>query len=87
MDKWRGIHKLQEEMGEVLQLLGKVGAFPVEEHPDGGGCLKVRLECEIADLEAALSYFKMVNHIRTYRSRRLDKYRQFVAWGLSGIKT
>ena len=25
---WRGIHKLHEEMGELAQVLGKLGPYP-----------------------------------------------------------
>lgn len=29
MIRWRGIHKLNEEIGEVLRITGKLGAFPI----------------------------------------------------------
>lgn len=83
-----GIHKLTEECGEVLQLLGKLGAFPQGEHPDGKGDLILRLEDELADLAAAIEYFTFVNKLNDNRiiERGCQKLKLFKEWGLSGIK-
>lgn len=37
MEHWKGIGKLIEECGEVLQVAGKAIAFPRGPHPDGAG--------------------------------------------------
>ena len=55
--QWRGIHKLTEEIGELGQVIGKLGEFPSGNHPDGGPQLRQRLEEELADVEAAILYF------------------------------
>lgn len=57
-DRWKGIHKLTEECGEVLQVVGKINVFPDGDHPDGGPPLRQRLEEELADLEAAIIYVR-----------------------------
>lgn len=87
VEKWRGIHKLTEEAGELLRILGKLGAFPVGEHPSGED-LRAELENELADLEAAISYFRLVNKVfgKSYNERRESKYRRFIAWKLTGVK-
>lgn len=55
-EKWPGLSKLIEECGEVLQVCGKiVGADGENTHFDGTN-LRERLEDEIADLWAAISY-------------------------------
>ena len=82
---WRGIGKLIEEQGELLQLLGKAIVFPVGPHPDGKGELRTRLPDEIDDVIASIGYFREVNGLRddTYRAaEKLVKYRK---WGLTGV--
>ena len=85
---WRGIHKLQEEMGELAQVLGKIGPFPTGEHPDGERPLKERCEDEIADVFAALGYFIVTNGLdyEKITERRDEKTAKFIEWGLTGIK-
>lgn len=87
VEQWRGIAKLIEEQGEVLQLLGKLIAYPVGEHPDGQGNLKDRLHDELADLQAAAEYFIQENNFNEIRIgvRSYSKFRQFKKWALSGI--
>ena len=78
--------KLQEEMGELNQVMGKIAAFPnTEQHPDGGLPLTQRLEDEIADVQAALDYYVQVNNLDAEKiaSRRIDKHHKFIKWGLS----
>lgn len=84
-EKWRGIGKLIEEAGEVLQLLGKVVPFPDGPHPDGKGALRDRLPIELADLKAAIHYFETENDLAVLGDRYLNKARQFKHWGLTGI--
>lgn len=85
---WRGIFKLQEEMGELAQVLGKLGPFPEGEHPDGERPLKERCEDEVADVMAVLTYFTKVNKLDFDRiSKRADeKLAKFEKWKLTGIK-
>ena len=51
-----GLSKLIEECGEVLQIAGKLLAYPNGRHPDGKGDLKSRLELELGDLRAAIQF-------------------------------
>lgn len=85
---WRGIHKLTEEAGEVIQIAGKLGAFPEGEHPDGAGNLKTRMEDELADIAAASAYFIKTNGLDAARmqERARKKLGQFEDWGLDGIR-
>lgn len=49
-----GLTKLIEECGELTQIAAKKQAyFDTDEHPDGKGSMKKRLEEEIADVMAA----------------------------------
>lgn len=55
-DIWPGLAKLMEECGELVQVCGKVVAFPaVELHPDGSRLCE-RLEGELGDVLAAVTY-------------------------------
>lgn len=84
---WRGIWKLMEEMGELSQLLGKIGPFPLGKHPDGKGDLRIRMADEIADVYAALDYFVETNNFNDefIQGRRAVKLAQFRKWILDGI--
>ena len=83
--RWKGIHKLIEEMGEVAQVIGKINAFPDGEHPDGGPPLQQRIADELTDLDAAIQYFREKNGIMSDSVRYTDKLGKFRAWGLSGV--
>lgn len=89
MEYWKGIFKVQEECGELVQALGKAGPFPVGDHPDGAGAMAPRLQDEIADVYAALDYFVTENRSQldfdAINKRRTKKRDQFRAWGLDGI--
>lgn len=82
---YKGYFKLVEEIGEVLQNLGKLGPFITGDHPDGGGPIRPRLEKELVDLDAAITYFASVNDLLMDHDRRLDKLRKFKYWGLTGL--
>lgn len=82
---WRGIGKLVEECGEVLQLLGKAMAFPATLHPDGAGDLRDRIPKEIADLKAAIEYFEQENDLSNLGNRQHEKITKFRKWGLPGV--
>lgn len=51
---FNGLAKLVEECGELTQIAAKKMNYPdTDEHPDGKGSMKRRLEEEIADVLAA----------------------------------
>lgn len=84
--EWRGIFKLVEEVGELLQVLGKLGAFPTGEHPDGGPPLRDRLEAELADVQAAIEYFRVENKLKRLPERTEGKLKRFFGWVLTGVR-
>lgn len=84
-DGYRGFFKLQEEMGELNQALGKLGPFPHGRHPDGGKDLRKRVEDELADVSAAITYFASKNGLTVSHDRQVMKLRMFEEWGLTGI--
>ncbi len=79
-----GLNKLVEEMGEVLQLCGKIGAYPGGDHPDGAGQLYDRIASELGDLMAAIDFFAGHNLTRPQldrmRARAEIKSARFNAW-------
>ncbi len=51
----QGLTKLMEELGELTQIAAKKSAFmDTDEHPDGNGSMRERLECEMGDVMAAI---------------------------------
>jgi len=53
----RGLAKLIEECGELTQVAGKkLAYYHTDVHPDTAGSLKVRLENEMADVMAAITF-------------------------------
>lgn len=76
----RGISKLTEECGEVLQLLGKLNVFPGGDHPDGKGDLYKRIADELDDLQAAITFFRMANEVKPDDDRIRRKYDLFKEW-------
>lgn len=85
--RWHGIAKVNEEAGELLQIIGKMMAFPTGDHPDGNGDLADRLTDEMADLYAAMDEFRRRNSLDEQRlsRRRAAKQALFKTWELSGI--
>lgn len=59
MIKWHGIAKLQEEMGELQAVLGKLLAYPTGKHPDERYAAPIldRLHDELGDVAAAVAFF------------------------------
>ena len=79
---WPGISKLLEEAGEVVQVGGKLlGTDGVEDHWDGTN-LRTRLEEELADLQAAISFVVEKNDLDKDRitQRKQAKLQQFCKW-------
>jgi hypothetical protein len=85
---WAGIHKLQEELGELQLELGKLCAFPSKDHPDGTRWKK-RLKAligEATDVRAALHYFADTNKIVLFDTARFaDKLEKYERFGLKGV--
>lgn len=79
---WPGTSKLIEEMGEAIQVLGKLIATHGDtDHWDGSDLLE-RLHEELSDVEAALGFFAEANRLDLARlsKRTLAKLDQFRAW-------
>jgi NTP pyrophosphatase (non-canonical NTP hydrolase) len=88
--KWFGIAKLQEELGELQAVLGKLHAYPDGQHPDMAYSkpLLDRLHDELGDVLASCLFFVDNNQPDTNPTRvgdrvslKLDRYRQ---WHESG---
>lgn len=82
---WQGLAKLVEECGEVIQVAGKLMATDGDPEHWSGENLAERLEEELGDLEAAVTFFIACNHHRhlhadavAQRARR--KFHQFEEW-------
>jgi len=82
-DVWPGMAKLIEEMGELHQVLGKLMALGGTEvnHWDGTNMVS-RLEEEIGDVQAALSFFASKNGVDLKRvsARSSMKLKLFEEW-------
>ena len=80
--KWPGISKLIEECGEVIQVCGKlIGTGGLIHHWDGTN-LKERLEDEIGDVMAAVSFITLkccLDHKRI-AARQIEKLALFRKW-------
>jgi hypothetical protein len=79
---WPGLSKLIEECGEVIQVGGKLmGSAGVEEHWDGTN-LRYRIECELADLSAAIAFFAKHNRLsrEVIEGRGSNKLATFERW-------
>ena len=79
----KGLVKLSEECGELVQIAMKKLNYPdTDQHPDGKGPLIQRLEDEIADVRAASLFVE--NKLRLNRdrmaARELKKFIQFKKW-------
>lgn len=78
----KGLTKLVEECGELIQVAAKKIQYPDEQHPDGKGCLLDRLEDELSDVLAAIDF--VMDTLRLDRvsvdTRRGKKLAQFQNW-------
>ena len=85
--KWPGTSKLIEEMGELAQVLGKLIANNGETKHWDGTNLRERLIEEIADVDAALNFFRQ-NFSTAERVRIIErssvKLQQFWEWQKKG---
>lgn len=78
----RGLAKLVEECGELIQDAAKLMAYPSGTHPDGGKDLYLRLEDELADVMGACRFVmgKLVLNQPAIEDRAEFKYQRFVRW-------
>jgi NTP pyrophosphatase (non-canonical NTP hydrolase) len=77
-----GISKLIEECGELVQVLGKKLAYWfTDAHPDGKP-LKLRIEHEIGDVQAACDFVTKYHGLSgsTIAARRRQKLELFERW-------
>lgn len=84
-DVWPGLGKLIEECGELLQVLGKLIAYPAGTHPDGGPPLQDRLSDESADVQAALTFLHAANAMVQDYNRIDRKVDTFHGWHEEGL--
>jgi NTP pyrophosphatase (non-canonical NTP hydrolase) len=78
-----GLAKLIEECGELQQIAAKkLAYFHTDEHPDGAGSLKQRMEDEMADVMAACIFVARQFKLDATRmeQRRDRKVARFEAW-------
>jgi NTP pyrophosphatase (non-canonical NTP hydrolase) len=83
---WPGLSKLAEEAGEVVQVIGKLmGTGGAVMHWDGSN-LAARLEDEVADLSAAMTF--VIRHCRldveAIDQRAVAKLQLFDEWHKEG---
>lgn len=77
-----GISKLVEESGELQQVLGKILAYGLNDHPDGKGNLLERFEEESADVMAAIIFVqgKLGADPAKVHARSLEKLSLYRKW-------
>ncbi len=79
----RGLAKLIEECGELVQVAGKrLAYYSTDVHPDGGPALSERLEDEIADVIAACALVVELHGLDVDRivARTDAKHARFSEW-------
>jgi NTP pyrophosphatase (non-canonical NTP hydrolase) len=85
----KGLAKLIEELGELSQVAGKKLACPnTDEHWDGKGSLKIRMQDEVADVIAALCFVIKTNDLSESHItlRAEEKLRIFEQWNSESNK-
>lgn len=78
-----GLVKLLEECGELSQIVAKkLAYFNTDEHPDGAGSLKERMEDELADVAAAATFVVQQFGLDGEKSKTRSalKLARFQAW-------
>lgn len=79
----KGLTKLLEELGELSQIAAKKIAYmETDEHPDGLGSMKARMEDEVADVVAAIMFVadKFDLDYEKMEDRVVLKYERFQKW-------
>lgn len=82
-DRYPGLAKMVEENSEAGTVIGKIyGIGHMGNHWDNAGILKERLENELADQIAAISFFSQKNGLDMDRmdERTKEKYLTFCRW-------
>lgn len=78
-----GLAKLIEECGELMQIAGKkLAMMNSDEHWDGAGSMKTRMEDEIADVAAASQFVIGTFDLDETRigQRAAEKLATFIKW-------
>ncbi len=79
----KGLTKLVEECGELIQVAAKLIAYPDGDHPDRAGGLFMRLEEELGDVLAACRFVSTklweVN-FQSIDERAKSKFLQYQKW-------
>lgn len=78
----KGLAKLIEECGEVIQIGGKVLQVGSIDEKHWSGVLRTMMEDEIADLQAAIEFVIAQNRLNKIKIgvRRARKLKQFNEW-------
>lgn len=78
----KGLAKLIEECGEVIQVGGKVLQVGSIDSKHWSGVLRTMMEDEIADLQAAIEYVIEQNSLNKIKIgvRRARKLKKFKSW-------
>jgi NTP pyrophosphatase (non-canonical NTP hydrolase) len=78
-----GLAKLLEECGELVQIASKkLAYFHTDQHPDGAGSLQERMEDEMGDVLAAITFciFSFGLNAERIQARTKMKLERFMAW-------
>lgn len=78
-----GLAKLLEELGELAQVTAKkLAYFHTDEHPDGAGSLKERMEQEMGDVAGAMAFVQQQFNLngRAIEGRACIKLALFQRW-------
>ena len=78
-----GLAKLLEELGELSQVAAKkLAYFHTDEHPDGAGSLKARMEAEMGDVMGAIDFVTLTMDLdgRAIARRACEKLNTFQRW-------
>lgn len=87
-----GLAKLLEELGELTQITAKkLAYFDTDEHPDGAGSLKERMEQEMGDVKGAIAFVQEqfdldVVEIDTRAEMKLNRFREWHNDGFNGTE-
>ncbi len=79
---WPGLAKLAEECGETQQVCGKIVGFRGGRHHWDGSDLRARLEEEMGDLLAAITFVAEMNGLDegAIKARAQKKHTLFEQW-------
>lgn len=83
-ERWIGIFKLMEEIGELQQVLGKLCQTP--DGKNWSGDLNAKLREELTDVQQAIDFFMLVNEEcpAVDNERYVDKRAKYHKWLAKG---